>query len=153
MLDLRVRSTAFGWATIFAFGLGFDLSAVAVGAGCPTVAAEVAPASWAGVVFTTAPTTVLAGSSTAAPPIAVMAPSALTRPAPTAAGEFTLVNGVAEDSSAERIEVGVASGCVWRSSAATAAACGAASEVPQKCQPSERSEAKKVVEAQSVAVT
>ena len=94
----------------------------------------------------------LAGSLTGAPPIAVIAASAFSSPAPTAARFFTVVKAVAEDSSAARIELGVAAGCVWRISAAIAAACGAASEVPQKCQPSESRLAKKVVEAQSVAV-
>src|SRR5882672_8333558 len=73
MLALRVRSTAFGWATIFAFGFLFAvLTAAAVGAAV----------TWTDLVCSrAAATTVLAGSFTGAPPIAVIAAAALMRPA------------------------------------------------------------------------
>ena len=105
-------------------------------------------------VTTAAPTTVLAGSSTGEPPNRAIAASAFSSPAPTAAGavhdgEFRRRGFELRLDRARRRPAAE----VWRIRAAIAAACGAASEVPQKCQPSAARPAKKVVEAQSVAVT
>src|SRR6202000_1451183 len=88
---------------------------------------------------------------TGAPPTALIAASAFTIPAPTASGEGTVVNLVAVLSRLEMILAGVASGAVWRIRAAIVAACSAACELPQKCQPSLPRKPKKVFEAQSVA--
>ena len=79
------------------------------------------------------------------------APTASTRPAPTA-HEPKLSNSVALPSKAARTFCGPAVGLASSISAATAAAWGAAAEVPQKRQKGAAKMAKKVVLPQSVAV-
>ena len=73
------------------------------------------------------------------------------RPAPTASGPKA-PTGLAVAARPAPIWAGVSEGFAWRARAATAAACGAAAEVPQKRQiPAVLVGTKKVVRPQSVA--